>query len=672
MNTYFCKCGRVVHKSTDADNTGNRDVKGCTGCSYLLPYGEQEYIKGEGFHLKVKGYECRVSKSLEYASRFSGSVTDKCTCSVVSLDYEFLTQINNWIRATYPNGELSGSFSLENIRPTGFSDNGRYRYSLYCAQNKKGMAAKAALLEKFFNQDGSRKDMTPEEEEKKIKDLIENGKRAAQGAAANPEQTPAAPEEKRNILAAENQIFIDPNGVKYRIGIEKGFGKKIYWRTERMDNGEWIPNNSSAYPKFENAQGEFAACIRVHSLVPLEEADTAPKTPPIVPKTPASPETLPAAPASLDAGGVTEALATVPDALPAFDYSGLDSRARDSLRVAENLIKEARQKFISDVADAVAIAHDTLCGNSNERKNGVVTNCDNSKHGNRGESAFINWCASVGFNRMAAYRLLQVSTLFKGSTPIERQVLEQAQPSLLYAAAKPSAPAEAVAAVKSGDITTHKQYQGLLAEINARDEKIEKLIDQSEKIEQALNAVTAEKAAVTRRANIAQQERDAAQKAMIEAKQERDAARDMLEKAKRRANHLVQERDDALEHLDAVNSEMDELRARPIEVAVAEPDPAEIERLATEKAESIAAQRTAELKAQVDKLQQEAQENRAQDAEDLKMQDYDTVIFAISVIQNAWKSAGPSFRRLDSQCREQLRRNLRERLAEIEKAVNVC
>lgn len=95
-----------------------------------------------------------------------------------------------------------------------------------------------------------------------------------------------------------------------------------------------------------------------------------------------------------------------------------------------------------------------------------------------------------------------------------------------------------------------------------------------------------------------------AQAAQRNAEQDRDAARDMLEKAKRRANHLVQERDDALEHLDAVNSEMDELRARPIEVAVAEPDPAEIERLATEKAESIAAQRTALLEAQMRGMQQ--------------------------------------------------------------------
>ena len=44
-------------------------------------------------------------------------------------------------------------------------------------------------------------------------------------------------------------------------------------------------------------------------------------------------------------------------------------------------------------------------------------------------------------------------------------------PSLLYAVAKPSAPAELVEQVKSGDITTHKQYQEALAQIKAEKER---------------------------------------------------------------------------------------------------------------------------------------------------------------------------------------------------------
>ena len=57
-----------------------------------------------------------------------------------------------------------------------------------------------------------------------------------------------------------------------------------------------------------------------------------------------------------------------------------------------------------------------------------------------------------------------MAKLFDSSSPRQQQVLEELSPSLLYAAAKPSAPADLVQAVKSGDITTHKQYQDLLKE----------------------------------------------------------------------------------------------------------------------------------------------------------------------------------------------------------------
>ena len=54
------------------------------------------------------------------------------------------------------------------IRATDYCHNGRYQYTLCCAQNKKGIAAKAALFEHFFNSGGSRKDMTPQQEMEKV------------------------------------------------------------------------------------------------------------------------------------------------------------------------------------------------------------------------------------------------------------------------------------------------------------------------------------------------------------------------------------------------------------------------------------------------------------------------------------------------------------------------
>lgn len=174
MTTYICKCGQRVQKSSNADNTGNR-LEGygpdheCYGCPYAMPWGGNEWDKAaKRFVQDIKGYECRTSRTLSYDSHFIGSTEDKCTCSVVSLDFDFLEQISAWVKDTFPLGELTGGFSRDEIRPTDYSHNGRYCCTFVCASNKKGIAAKAALFARFFDPDGSRKDMTPQQEMEKI------------------------------------------------------------------------------------------------------------------------------------------------------------------------------------------------------------------------------------------------------------------------------------------------------------------------------------------------------------------------------------------------------------------------------------------------------------------------------------------------------------------------
>ena len=174
MTTYICKCGQRVQKSSNADNTGNR-LEGygpgheCYGCPYAMPWGGNKWDKAaKRFVQDIKGYECRTSRTLSYDSHFIGSTKDKCTCSVVSLDFDFLEQISAWVKDTFPQGELTGGFSRDKIRPTDYSHNGRYCCTFVCASNKKGIAAKAALFARFFDPDGSRKDMTPQQEMEKI------------------------------------------------------------------------------------------------------------------------------------------------------------------------------------------------------------------------------------------------------------------------------------------------------------------------------------------------------------------------------------------------------------------------------------------------------------------------------------------------------------------------
>ena len=203
MTTYICKCGRRVKKSTDASTTGNR-LSGyapgheCWGCPYAIPYGNFQWDESaKTVALETRGYECRMSKTLTYASEFSGSIKDKCTCRVHSLDFDFLSQISAWIKDTYPDREIFGSFSKD-IRASDYGSDGRYCLTITCAQNLKGVAAKRELLGQFFTPNGNRKDMTPQQEMEKI---LADIKKAKEGFSCAPAQNADAA-----VTTAENAV----------------------------------------------------------------------------------------------------------------------------------------------------------------------------------------------------------------------------------------------------------------------------------------------------------------------------------------------------------------------------------------------------------------------------------------------------------------------------------
>lgn len=290
-----------------------------------------------------------------------------------------------------------------------------------------------------------------------------------------------------------------------------------------------------------------------------------------------TPLSAPASPA--DAGVATQNLsaaapassAVQPSASSAFDYAGLDLPTVDTLHLAERMISDARRDYVTKLAQAVYIAHDALCGGvvHNVDAGGVVANCDNSKHGHRGEDAFRNWCASVGLGKDTAYRLLQVAGLLNGATPEEQAVLEAASPSLLYAAAKPSAPAQLVQGVKDGDITTHKQYQELLAQLKAKEEELaaEKAAHKAES--DAFGEALADE----------QRLRQASDAARIEAESAVRGLQEICSGASKSENAAIQRAQEAEQQLAAAQDQLrtktarvKELEARPIEVKGADPD----------------------------------------------------------------------------------------------------
>lgn len=190
-------------------------------------------------------------------------------------------------------------------------------------------------------------------------------------------------------------------------------------------------------------------------------------------------------------------LTTIPDEIrPAFDYSGLDAQTVDDLHFAEKEYqhgKKLAERGLVHMGNAIAAAHDALCG--------VVAQCDNGEDGARltmrqarnnqhSEDTFKDWCLSVGVTKPTAYRLLQVSALMAGSSPRQQRVLKELSPSLLYAVAKPSAPAELVEKVKNGEVSTNKEYQDLLAQIKAEKERADAAEAERDKLLGAQNRAT--------------------------------------------------------------------------------------------------------------------------------------------------------------------------------------
>nr|DAG13073.1 MAG TPA: Protein of unknown function (DUF3102) [Caudoviricetes sp.] len=331
-------------------------------------------------------------------------------------------------------------------------------------------------------------------------------------------------------------------------------------------------------------------------------------------------------------------LTTIPDEIrPAFDYSGLDAQTVDDLHFAEDEYRHGKklaERGLVRMGDAIAIAHEALCG--------VVAICDNSKHGNRGDDTFRAWCVSIGITKDTAYRLLQVAALMDHSSPRQQKVLKELSPSLLYAVAKPNAPAELVAQVKSGDITTHKQYQEALAQIKAEKERADAAEAERDKLLGAQNrAAWAEShiqdVEAQRDAALADVQGLTEQNAKLKERADSAEAREeeawkMQSKAEARAHKA----EDALKH-------------QPITAVV---DEEEVDRRAAEKAWGLADARNRELQEENDRLKKNsAQLERRMKAmtsrmDDLGQTDFETANHCPEAMLAIWNSCKGSYSRL--------------------------
>ena len=601
MTTYICKCGRRVKKSTDASTTRNR-LSGyapgheCWGCPYAMPYGDFQWDESaRTVSRETRGYECRMSKTLTYASEFAGSIKDKCTCRVHSLDFDFLSQVSAWIKDTYPDREIFGSFSKD-IRASDYGSDGRYCLTITCTQNLKGVAAKRELFGQFFNPDGSRKDMTPQQEMEKI---LTDIKKAKEILACAPAQNADAA-----VTTAENAV----------------------------------PTATAATPTISESGADASASTPATSLQNCESA--------------------PAASAGDSSVSTAGAMQDKPltfireDKCPAFDYSGLTDQTVENLHFAEDEYRHGKQmaeRGLVHMGNAIAAAHDALCG--------VVAQCDNGEDGacrtmrkarnnQHSEDTFKSWCVSIGITKDTAYRLLQVSALLDGSSPRQQKILKELSPTLLYAVAKPSAPQELVEKVKNGDITTNKQYQEAMAQIKAEKDRaaaaeareeeawnmVSKAQDEAQTAKNDLDAALADVQGLDEENARLKAEKEKAERSYNEMYESRIAANLQRQKAEA-------ERDRAEER--AKNAE-DALKKQPITAVI---DEEEIDRRAAEKAWGLADARNAELAKDNANLKKQVAALRSRINDDAQA-DFEQANYCASLMRAAWDNSKASYSRL--------------------------
>ncbi len=348
--------------------------------------------------------------------------------------------------------------------------------------------------------------------------------------------------------------------------------------------------------------------------------------------------------------------------VPVFDYSGLDEHTTDTLHWAENRIRASRRKYVIDVAETVAIVHDTLCGT-------VVQNLDNGQFVPK-EEAFRRWCESIGISKSTAYNLLQVNALMAGATQEERNTLASASPSLLYAAAKPSAPANLVQAVKDGDITTHKQYQELLKENQQLRADRVNALNAAAAAESARDAALADVNGLHEQNRQLQAAVTGAQESYRTAHKNEDSALRRAADAEQRAKEAEKQLAGARQVADAARMRADKYQ-REAEAAKAQPVAAAVdEDEINRRAHTLADELTAPLRSEL-----EAAKAAAATPEQIELDTrnaYDSLLLAGRAMQNAWKSVKPQLAKLPPDTRAGAINQLTNTLTEIQTEAIKC
>ena len=615
MTTYICKCGRRVKKSTDASTTGNR-LSGyapgheCWGCPYAMPYGNYQWDESaRTVSRETQGYECRMSKTLTYASEFAGSIKDKCTCRVHSLDFDFLSQVSSWIKDTFPDREIFGSFSKD-IRASDYGSDGRYCLTITCAQNLKGVAAKRELLGQFFTPNGSRKDMTPQQEMEKI---LADIKKAKEVFACAPAQNADAA-----VTTAENAV----------------------------------PTATAATPTTSESGADASASTPATSLQNCES----------VPAASAGGSSVPMPSTSgFDFSALGELSEQAVETDQQFDLHY--GTAQDEYLIS--CIYVAKMHALTAKAGRYGGGTWTKWYESKGMSEGsartMTQNGDAFKSATVADLKLLPSISRKDLNLIARSGCAEQLTAAAGDSQRVQELLAQlkAEKSRADAAEKSAQNARKENAyfkelVKSAEAQTHKdaekreeaesRYESALADISG-------LKEQNAQLQQSYHDADESRIAANLQRQKAEAERDKAEARAKNAEGQLSGSRQVAEAAKLRADKLQEENT--------------ALKKQPIAAVV---DEEEVERRANQRAHDIAEDLAAEMTADLQARLEQASSGSEQDARDA----YDSIILAGRSITSIVQSAKMQFRKLPDDQRETAINQFVHTLASAQGEVSAC
>ena len=291
---------------------------------------------------------------------------------------------------------------------------------------------------------------------------------------------------------------------------------------------------------------------------------------------------------------------------------------------------------------------------------------------NHYQGSWGKWCTAVGISRDTGDNMVRVAEQF-GNIQLEGKSILDVQPmKLLYAAAKPSTPEVVKQAVFTGDITTYKEYQELVAQLKAEKER-------ADAAEAHLESANADINGLAERVQKAETERDKARadqlstakdcnRLGLKVSQEKDRADKAEARAKDAENQLSGSRqvaEAAKLRADKLQEENAALKKQPIAAVV---DEEEVERRANQRAHDIAEDLAAEMTADLQARLEQASSGSEQDARDA----YDSIILAGRSITSIVQSAKMQFRKLPDDQRETAINQFVHTLASAQGEVSAC